>query len=80
MIYGEKSCCATQISVPIAWYAGCLEIKLENETLQRLANLSKTTNILIASCDGFIRPFRAHPFETWSPERVQARNLAPTGR
>lgn len=54
--YSQVWCCGTMISAPMTTGDTCNSTFLGNrDTLQRLAELSKTSTLLTASCDGFIR-------------------------
>jgi hypothetical protein len=60
------SCCGSQIWVPYTYESTCFTASLRDpESIRQLSELSKHTRLLIASCDGYLRPVpRLAPSDT----------------
>lgn len=55
-VWVQAPCCGYEVWVPVQFIGECYSTELRDpDTVNRLAVLSKTTNVLIASCDGYIR-------------------------
>jgi hypothetical protein len=58
LIYSEIMCCGEETTAPISYNGMCaIAFSGNRDTLLRLASLSKAGNLLIASCDGYVRHF-----------------------